>query len=44
MNSGNSKSSHPHRCLLNLTNKIDLVRGEMRVALSNLSIYYMLKV
>ena len=26
MNSENSKTSHPHRLLLNLTNKIDLKR------------------
>ena len=40
MNSENSKSSKPHVLILNLTDKIDLRRGEKRVALSNLSIYY----
>ena len=38
MNSENSKTSDPHRLLLNLIDKIDL-RGK-DVALSNLSIYY----
>ena len=38
MNSENSKTSDPHRLLLNLTDKIDL-RGKFKyVALSNLSI------
>ena len=32
--------SHPHRLLLNLTDKIDLRVGEKSIALSNLSIYY----
>ena len=36
MNSENSKTSHPHRLLLNLTDKIDVRRGEKSVALSNL--------
>ena len=40
MNSENSKSSKPHVLTLNLTDKIDLRRGEKSVALSNLSIYY----
>ena len=35
MNSENSKSSKPHVLILNLTDKIDLRRGEI-----NLSIYY----
>ena len=38
MNSENSKTSDPHRLLLNLIDKIDLRRKD--VALSNLSIYY----
>ena len=37
MNSKNSKTSDPHRLLLNFTDKINLRRN---VALSNLSIYY----
>ena len=40
MNSENSKTSHPHRSLHNLTDKVDLRRGEKSIALSNLSIYY----
>ena len=40
MNSGNSKTSDPHRLLLNLTDKINLERSDKYVALSNLSIYY----
>ena len=34
MNSGNSKSSDPHRLLLNLSYKIDLKGGDKYVALS----------
>ena len=40
MNSNNSKTSDPHRLLLNLTDKIDLRRKDKYIALSNLSIYY----
>ena len=40
MNSENSKSSEPHRLLLNLTDKINLRRKDKYIALSNLSIYY----
>ena len=40
MNSENSKTSDPHRLLLNLTDKINLRRSDKYVALSNLSIYY----
>ena len=40
MNSENNKTSHPHRLLLNLTDKMDLRRGEKSIALSRLSIYY----
>ena len=40
MNSGNIKTSEPHRLLLNLTDKIDLRRKDKYFALSNLSIYY----
>ena len=43
MNSENSKTSHPHRLLINLTDRIDLQRGEKSIALSNLSIYYTCK-
>ena len=40
MNSKNSKTSDPHRLLLNLTDKIDLRRKDKYIALSNLNIYY----
>ena len=40
MNSENSKTSGPHRLLLNLTDKINLKKSNTHVALSNLSIYY----
>ena len=39
-NSENSKTSDPHRILLNLLDKINLERSDKYVALSNLSIYY----
>ena len=40
MNSKNSKTSDPHRLLLNLPDKINLKRSDKYVALSNLSNYY----
>ena len=40
MNSENIKTSKPHVLVRNLTDKINLRRGEKSVALSNLSIYY----
>ena len=40
MNSENSKTSDPHRLLLNLSDKINLKRKDKYVFLSNLSIYY----
>ena len=40
MNSENSRTSEYHVLVLNLTDKLDLRRGEKTVALSNLSIYY----
>ena len=40
MDSGNSKTTDPHRLLLNLTDKVNLKRSDRYVALSNLSIYY----
>ena len=40
MNSENSKTSHPHRLLLTLADKINLKRSDKYVALSNLSIYF----
>ena len=36
MNSENSKTTDPYRLLLNLTNKINLMRNEKCVALSTL--------
>ena len=36
MNSKNSKTSDPHRLLLNHSDKIDLVKSNKYVALSNL--------
>ena len=40
MNSKNSKTSDPHRLLLNLSDKVSLKRSDKYVALSNFSIYY----
>ena len=40
MNSENSKTSDPHRLLLNLSNKINLKRSDKYIPLPNLSIYY----
>ena len=40
MNSEKSKTSGPHRPLLNLSDKINLKRSDKYVALSDLSIYY----
>ena len=40
MDSKNSKTSNPHRLLLNISDKINLKRNDKRVALSNLNIYY----
>ena len=39
-NSENSKTSDPHRLLLNLTDEINSKRGDKNLVLSNLSIYY----
>ena len=43
LNSKNSKTSDPHKLLLNLTEKIDLRRKDKYIIISNLSIYYMEK-
>ena len=40
MNFKNSKTSDPHRLLLNLTYQINLKRRNKHAVLSNLSIYY----
>ena len=39
MNSENSKNSKPFVLILNLTDKIDIRRGEKSIVLSNLSFY-----
>ena len=43
VNFDNSKTSDPHRLLLNLSDKINSKGSHKYVALSNLSIYYTLK-
>ena len=43
MNSGNSKTSDPHRLVFNLADKINLKKSHKLFALSNLSINYMPK-
>ena len=43
LNSENSKTSDPHRLLLNLSHKINLKKSDKYVTLSNLSIYYIWK-
>ena len=40
MNSRDSKTSDPHRLLLNFLDKINLKRSDKHVVLSNLSISY----
>ena len=40
MNSKKSKTSDPHRLLLNLTDKVNLRRKDKYIPLSSLSIYY----
>ena len=40
MNSKDSKTTDPHRLLLNLTDEINLKGSDKYVALSNYSIYY----
>ena len=42
-NSYNSKTSEPHRLLLNLPNKINLKRSDKNIAFSNLSMYFTCK-
>ena len=43
VNSERSKTSAPHVLILKLTDKLDLSRGERIIALSIISIYYILK-
>ena len=40
MNSENSKTSEPYVLILNLTDKLDLRKGEKSITLSNHNIYY----
>ena len=40
MNSEKSKTSDPHRLLLNISDKMNLKRKDKYVVLSNLGIYY----
>ena len=40
LNSKNSKTSDPHRLLLNLSVRLNLKRSDKYAATSNLSIYY----
>ena len=40
INSENSKTSDPHRLLINLSDKLNLKRSDKHVDLSNLSICY----
>ena len=44
MNTENSKATRPHVLILNLTDKLDLRRGEKSIALSNLSIYFIARI
>ena len=44
MNSEKSKTSDFYRLVIGLTNKMDLIRGNKRVLLSDLSIYYTWKI
>ena len=39
MSSENSKTTNPHRLLINLTDKINLKRSDKYVAFSKISIY-----
>ena len=38
INSGNSKTSDPHRLLLNISDKVNFKRSDKYVALSNLAL------
>ena len=40
MNSRHSKTSDPHRLLINLTDETDLRRKDKYITLSNFSVYY----
>ena len=40
MNSKNSKTNESQKCVINLTQRLDLISSDKHVALQNLSIYY----
>ena len=40
MNPKNSHTSQPHVLILKFTDRLDLRRGEIGIAISNLSVYY----
>ena len=44
MNTQNSKTSDPHRLLLDLTDKTNLRRKDKYIALSDLNVYYTWKI
>ena len=44
MNSRKSKTSDPHRLLLNLSDKINIIGSDKYFALSSLGIYYTWKI
>ena len=43
MNTENSKTSEPHKFILNLSQRLDLVSSNNNVAFQNLSIYFIWK-
>ena len=43
MNAENSKTNGPHRCKLDLADKLNLKNPKKNIALVNLSIYYIWK-
>ena len=40
INTENSKTNKPHKIVLNLSQRLDLVSSDIHVVLKNLSIYY----
>ena len=40
----NSKTNEPHKCVLNLSQRLDLKSSNKHIALENLSIYYTWKI
>ena len=43
MNTENSKTNEPHKCVLSLSQSLDLRSSDKHVAVQNLSIYYTYK-